>query len=1015
MFGTNYGTNKYLRLTQQQDRVANYQRQQQKSQRISQATRGKTKSRKPEQKGKHRKKVEITKTKKTDTRAQAEKGVDVDIKFIQQRNRRGQGRPPRGAGGLGRGPKEAFEFEAERKKALDRDRQNRPEQLAGLIAGAIGAEIPAIVPPAPAVPPAPPVPPVAQRDLRQQQAQERAERAERRLAEQQRAEEIRIRDEREQARERAQQEDIRAIAEQQARGVAEINARIDGLDREVRAGQQIAPPPAVNVNVNPTFENIGNPTINVDTQQQAGRRNRRVDRNRRGGGGGARHRGSGAGETSDSSGGDSPPPQPSPRTTRQRTATARERQRTRRVASAPSDLPSVPEQPQTAEEEATILQRVAGGVAEGVATGVGALGTAVAGGVATGVGALGTAVAEQLPTGERVAEGLGEVAGAVGTAVGQAGQAGVSLLTQALADAPPEAEPEPPAEAEPEPPAEAIEEYVVVKTAPQPSPEPAPQPRPKAIDTPEGAFGETKPKPQPVLKLGQRKVERPKTPKTKSPEPPGQQEALLGDIEAQKKKPKGEYETIVQRALGETSGSSGGEEVGLITLEEQQRTPKATPRIPTEAEREADPFEFLEGFVKTKGDIVASPDDPSPTSPTEEFVDLSERVKAEIKKEIKKYHDANDKKLPPKREVSLDQSVMDRSRNRFFNDYIDKLIRRKELTKTPQPASPDVFEPPADVESEHSGPDIPAERLGRGGGRGAYQYSSPEEEEKSSSVSTRYSTTPSPETKQRLKKTLPVKVPSPSGSLSPREKALAGWGSGGPPTDVELAVAEEYDTPSPLTSLSTDEDERARRRQRARPQKKTKFEEELFKDNQRRIARLEKGKAQAEEDLLKIQQTKGKQGQRRVTQDLSKINQDIRTLEDQQQELLQSKERLRGGGAGAGVGSPRRIKHIDPLTMEIAPYQKRKHGGGRKGGGRPVKRGGAEITMTREKIQTNLQTLNQSNRPTISVNQITKKNREKYQQSLLGLLSIDEVSDAMVIYDEIVELKQRERQQRKDE
>ena len=101
--------------------------------------------------------------------------------------------------------------------------------------------------------------------------------------------------------------------------------------------------------------------------------------------------------------------------------------------------------------------------------------------------------------------------------------------------------------------------------------------------------------------------------------------------------------------------------------------------------------------------------------------------------------------------------------------------------------------------------------------------------------------------------------------------------------------------------------------------------------------------------------------------------------------------------------------------MEIAPYQKRKHGGGRKGGGRPVKRGGADITMTREKIQTNLQNLNQSNRPTISVNQITKKNREKYEQSLLGLLSIDEVSDAMVIYDEILELKQRERQQRKEE
>jgi hypothetical protein len=94
---------KFNQWSNQQQRMDAYQKAQQKSLRISEATTGKKKQRKPENKGKHRqtdKKIVVNKSglSATSVRTANKGNVDVDINIIKTGNRKGQGRPPASAG-----------------------------------------------------------------------------------------------------------------------------------------------------------------------------------------------------------------------------------------------------------------------------------------------------------------------------------------------------------------------------------------------------------------------------------------------------------------------------------------------------------------------------------------------------------------------------------------------------------------------------------------------------------------------------------------------------------------------------------------------------------------------------------------------------------------------------------------------------------------------------------------------------------------------------------------------------
>ena len=92
MFGTNFGKGGYNNYASQQNRVDTANAQQQKSARISDATKGKKKQRKPENKGKHRRVVK-TKEQNVSLKDKNVGDVGLSVQFIRQKNKAGQGRP----------------------------------------------------------------------------------------------------------------------------------------------------------------------------------------------------------------------------------------------------------------------------------------------------------------------------------------------------------------------------------------------------------------------------------------------------------------------------------------------------------------------------------------------------------------------------------------------------------------------------------------------------------------------------------------------------------------------------------------------------------------------------------------------------------------------------------------------------------------------------------------------------------------------------------------------------------
>jgi len=432
---------KFDQWNTQQSRMETYQKAQQKSLRISEATTGKTKKRKPENKGKHRKtdKPKVSDAKKivvnksglsrTSVRTENKGNVDVDINIIKRGNRKGAGRPPTSTSvKKERTLKDAFEFrdktstsDEERRRIRIEDRAERDRRF----------------------------------NLEQQREQQRQVEAiaERRL----RREELDLRRQdlvAQRAERQLERRRIEALMGQRpapanhpddiGRGIAEMNARIDRLDANVRAGQNIAPPP-INVEVNPRI-NV-NPNIRVvgveaggivinneGARAVANQRGRRANIDRRGGGN--------LGSDSSSSEGFSSP-------TEEQRAIARRQPASRRRQPPPQrrQQPSAPEQERalsSSDESSVIVERQSGSerdepsLAQRGAEALIDLGRAGGGAVARGVGAglstIGERAVEALPSAEDIG---GVIGGAVATGAGIVGRGALALGQRAYENLPP--------------------------------------------------------------------------------------------------------------------------------------------------------------------------------------------------------------------------------------------------------------------------------------------------------------------------------------------------------------------------------------------------------------------------------------------------------------------------------------------------------------------------------------------------------------------------------------------------
>lgn len=447
-------------------RLEDNARQQQKSARISQATKGKKKKRKAKSKGRHRVRVvETSGTLRDTTTRRRGESITTNVNIVKKGNRRGGGRPPASAPArvrYGTTPAVAFG-----------NQKTQREETSEIV-----REIRRVLQPQQRQQPPPNVPappPVQQRDIRQQQQRERQERAERQQREREEVRRIAraeaIEDEqlrRDQLRFDAQTDlDTRRLdieeerVRQQGRGMAEINARIAGLDRDVRAGQQIAPPQITvspNIEVNPVI--TVNPTFNNNGNVEASRRGRTARGGRRGGGGGRQNfrgsdtsdtseddfRGGGGGRSSsrgravesssESSSSESEADRrrrarsESVRTKRERRASAAEIRSPTGVAEPPVDVEArAPE-----EEAQTLFQLAGGGIATAGEIGAGALGTAGSV-ISRGAGGVATGVASRLPSAEDVGQTLGgglvDVAGIAGrTGLGVASAVGGRVAEQ---------------------------------------------------------------------------------------------------------------------------------------------------------------------------------------------------------------------------------------------------------------------------------------------------------------------------------------------------------------------------------------------------------------------------------------------------------------------------------------------------------------------------------------------------------------------------------------------------------
>jgi hypothetical protein len=411
MFSTSFGGG-YQSYSQRENAVSRANKERQKSQKISQATAGKKRARKEENKGKHRDKSKSETTITSGSERQGGSGFGVvNVISAKAPNRKGAGRPKTisGVGGVRRGLETAFGTQdttrergvrsEARERELEAEQRRREERLERRSA----AEL-------------------------EQQRRDRGER-QRQFNRTQQAEQAR-----EATRERERREDIRDRAQERADRAQAEQERADAQERRFQEAQQafvvglqqqgqrplIAGPLIVGplvaegaiVNAPKTnFSNIGN----VGTDATSRRRRRGIG-GRGGGGGGRRSYGSSSDSSSSSSSSPSAgQPDPTPRTRRERGAqSAQSRQR-------PQRSPSIPTTPA---EEQSLLAQGAGALLTGATTLGGGLARAGGG----FVGGIGGAIAEQLPT----AEAVGNIAGRGVVAVGGATAGAVASGAQTL-------------------------------------------------------------------------------------------------------------------------------------------------------------------------------------------------------------------------------------------------------------------------------------------------------------------------------------------------------------------------------------------------------------------------------------------------------------------------------------------------------------------------------------------------------------------------------------------------------
>tara|TARA_R110000744_G_scaffold50397_2_gene109002 strand:- start:1250 stop:3718 length:2469 start_codon:yes stop_codon:yes gene_type:complete len=416
MFGTKFGGG-YDNYASQQSRVDLADKAQQKSVKISQATKGKKKQRKAENKGKHRRVVK-SKEENVSLKSKNVGDVDLSVQFIRQKNRAGQGRPTQSsqASRAVRGLSVAF---PEKKKEGE------------TIAQAVAREI------AKARPNAPPPPP-ARRD-----ADARAEVRRRELAEIRRQEEReedradrKARDDADREQRKQESTDRRAMEERIARQPAQVpDIRIDaGI---AQGAINFAP-----VIEGARIENVGNPVVNVT----GGRRERGVgtaphrrDRSSGSGSGGGRGRGAGGGgglggglSSSDS---DAPPPtppsNPTPRTRRERQASHKKVRPT--TSEVVKEVRSVFGRTTTGRTPTPVLS-----LAQDAITGtVGAVGEVISGGASPKKTPIELLEPEPEPEEETTQAGdqeaiLADIASQVSSSVGAGLRKGVNLVTDGL-------------------------------------------------------------------------------------------------------------------------------------------------------------------------------------------------------------------------------------------------------------------------------------------------------------------------------------------------------------------------------------------------------------------------------------------------------------------------------------------------------------------------------------------------------------------------------------------------------
>ena len=227
MFNSGFGGGGYDNYASRQSKVDTANKEKQKSSRISEATKGKKKKRKPDNKGKHRK-SEITIRSGSEKQGGTGYGV-VNVIAPKAKNRKGAGRPS-GSSILSqqRTLAQAFEF-GKAKETVRREERDRDRARGGL-------------PPAPApagvVPPAPPAPDFIRRD-----ADRRAE-ALRRRNEVRRQEGDRQQSRLDRAEDR--QDRLNEIARQQANVDADRAQRQADIDARIAVQPVVFHPPVYN-------------------------------------------------------------------------------------------------------------------------------------------------------------------------------------------------------------------------------------------------------------------------------------------------------------------------------------------------------------------------------------------------------------------------------------------------------------------------------------------------------------------------------------------------------------------------------------------------------------------------------------------------------------------------------------------------------------------------------------------------------------------------------------------------